>query len=286
MPCTPRQSARLGVTLISITASSRPSASAAGAPVRIDGLPDGLWHVRMRRVDAEGVAGVDAVGGFELAARPEPPPTLAPRPESKHPAGAVKFAWAASEGVDRYALQVARDAAFSDPVTAGPLDVPGTELTLELPQGRYHWRVRGIAADGHRGPWGDARTFEVRPDPLPPQQDRDADGSLVLTWGSAPSADVPVGQPAVRYQAELAADPGFTQIISRLDLDQPQWRLPPPRLGRAVPPGVAAEGPAYFRYRTIEPDGYVSRPSQTVRIDLPRDPVTPWLLLAPLLLGL
>jgi hypothetical protein len=33
MPCTPRQSPRLGVTLISITGSSRPSASAAGAPV-------------------------------------------------------------------------------------------------------------------------------------------------------------------------------------------------------------------------------------------------------------
>src|SRR6185437_12375543 len=33
MPCTPRQSARFGVALISITGSSRPSASAAGAPV-------------------------------------------------------------------------------------------------------------------------------------------------------------------------------------------------------------------------------------------------------------
>ena len=33
MPCTPSQSPRLGVTLISITASSRPSASAAGMPV-------------------------------------------------------------------------------------------------------------------------------------------------------------------------------------------------------------------------------------------------------------
>lgn len=264
---------------------------AAGAPVRIDGLPDGIWHVRMRRVNAFGVAGGDAVGRFELDARPEPPPTVAPRPASKHPVGPVAFAWAQAMDAQAYALEVARDAAFTQRVALVDA-IPGGGHVLHLPEpGRYHWRVRTIGPQDDRGPWGDAQVLDVRPDPLPPQSRRDADGSLVLTWGRLPgSEDGPAESsttgPQPRWQAELAADPAFEQLIARVDLDQPQWRLPPPRWGRAVPPGVAAEGLAYFRYRTIERDGYVSRPSQTVLVDLPRDPVAPWLLLTPLLFGL
>lgn len=267
---------------------------AAGAPVRIDGLADGIWHVRMRHISAAGLAGTDAVGRFELDARPEPPPTVAPRPASKHPVGAVGFAWAEALGADAYALEIARDAAFTQRVALVDAIQRGGHV-IDLPEpGRYHWRVRAIGPQDDRGPWGDAQVLDVRPDPLPPQARHDKDGSLVLTWGRLPgseeapagSASPPSGEPQARWQAELASDEAFQQLIARVELDEPQWRLPPPRWGRAVAPGVAAEGLAYFRYRTIEPDGYVSRPSQTVRVSLPRDPVAPWLLLTPLLFGL
>lgn len=284
---------------------------AAGAPVHLDGLADGIWHVRMRRIDAAGLAGPDAVGRFELDARPEPPPTVAPRPASKHPVGAVAFAWAEALGAESYALEIARDAAFTQRVARVDA-IQGSGHVLDLPEaGRYHWRVRAIGPQDDRGPWGDAQVLDVRPDPLPPQTRHDADGSLVLTWGRLPGSEQagseqagapPPGaspgerpserpserprEPQPRWQAELASDEAFQQLIARVDLDEPQWRLPPPRWGRAVAPGVAAEGLAYFRYRTIEPDGYVSRPSQVVRVSLPRDPVAPWLLLTPLLFGL
>lgn len=259
---------------------------AAGQPVRADGLPDGIWHVRMRQVDATGVAGLDAQGRFELDARPEPPALVSPRPAGKQSVGSVTFAWAQPLGVQGYALEVARDAAFTQRVALVDA-VSADSHSLPLPEpGRYHWRVRSIADGEGRGPWGEAQMVELRPDPLPPQSRHDTDGSLVLTWAAVPPAE---GEPAsapLRWQAELAADPAFEQILARVDLDQPQWRLPPPRWGRAVGAGVAAEGAAYFRYRTIEPDGYVSRPSQAMRVDLPRDARSPWLLLAPMLFAL
>ncbi|MDO9353494.1 MAG: FecR domain-containing protein, partial [Solirubrobacteraceae bacterium] len=46
---------------------------AAGSEVRIAGLDDAQWYVRARRIDAQGIEGIDAARPFVLKARPEPP---------------------------------------------------------------------------------------------------------------------------------------------------------------------------------------------------------------------
>jgi hypothetical protein len=90
--------------------------------------------------------------------------------------------------------------------------------------------------------------------------------SLQLSWG---------GRAEDKQEVELASDPQFTNVVARARLQQPQWDLPTPSSG----------GTYYFRYRSIEPDGFVTPYSATLTIEVPRDWRWLWLL-APLVLGL
>lgn len=238
-----------------------------GAEVRIAGLEDGTWFLRVRSISISGIEGYDATQPFELKARPEPPATLAPRPSGKLPVGKVRLAWAQNTEAGAYRVQVARDLGFQDLVfERGGLTA--TEVLADLPvAGGYHWRLASLrSVNGHldAGPWGDAQSFELRPDPAPPSSAVGEDGSLTLSWS---------GRPGDRYRVELALDPQFGTVLQRAELDAPQWQLARPTPG----------GKVYFRYRVLEPDGFVTPPSQTLAVEVPADLRGLWLLLLPLL---
>ena len=239
--------------------------SQPGTEVRIAGLPDGPWHLRARRLDARGLGGFDAARSFELKARPEPPASSRPRANAKQAVGAVEFAWARNVEAARVHLQVAADAGFAQPLIDRS-DLDGGEARAELPApGTYFWRVASVKADGDHGPFGDAQRFELRPNPEPPKGGLGADGkSIVLSWP---------GRPEDRQQVELARDPAFTDIVARAELPSAEWSVPTP----------SRSGTYYFRYRSVEPDGYVSPYSSTLSIEVPRDWTRLWPL-APLLL--
>ena len=233
----------------------------AGTDVRIAGLDDARWYLRARRVDAQGIEGFDASRAFVLKARPEPPAYRAPRADAKQSIGAVEFAWAANVAAPRARLQVASDAAFSTilldrdniegAVASAPFDMAGV----------YHWRLASVRADGDHGPFGDAQRFELRPLPEPPKGGPAADGkSLVFNWS---------GRPEDRQQVQLARDQNFTEIIAQDELKSAEWVLPTPGRG----------GQYFFRYRSVEPDGFVSPYSSTLSIEVPRDWSLLWLLL-------
>lgn len=240
----------------------------AGSDVRIAGLADGRWHLRMRRIDERSIEGYDATAAFELKARPEPPAPSRPRAEAKHPIGTVEFAWAPNAEAASTRLEIARDEAFRDLVVQrDALTAPGTRESFEQP-GRYHWRVASTRADGDRGPFGDVQRFEVRPDPTPPEGGLDADGKgLRLRWN---------GRDGDTHHVELARDREFTRMVAQADLDRPEWVMPVP-----AEPGVY-----YFRYRSIEPDGYVGPNSTPLIVEVPRRWDGWWWLLLPLLFGL
>jgi hypothetical protein len=255
---------------------------APGEPVRIAGLEDGTWHMRVRQISASGIEGFDATHVFSLKARPEPPASQAPRPRSKQPVGDVLFAWAPNAQAAMSRLQIARDAAFTQ-VLDQREGLSGDSLTLAVSQpGTYFWRVGSVAVTASGlsdpGPWGPAQQFEVRPLPTPPSGRYAEDGSLILSWGDV-DADAK-GQDGLRYAAELSLDEQFAVPIAKTELSAPQWRIKGP--GWHTEPGSIPEtGTAYFRYRTVEPDGYVSPPSAPLKVELPRDPRSPWLLLLP-----
>ncbi len=243
----------------------RDQVAPAGSELRVAGLDDGTWFLRLRRQDAIGLEGRDSVQSFVLKARPEPPASLAPRPDAKASVGPVEFSWAQSIDGGRVRLQVARDEAFTDIVTDQDA-LAGASTTVDLPDaGRYHWRLQSIRPDGDHGPFGDPLSFELRPLPAAPTGGLSPDGrTLALAW---------TGRPQDRQQVELARDPQFSDGVVRDELAASRWELARP----------SPDGAWYFRYRSVEPDGFVTGYSPTMRIDLPSD-WRPLLLLAPLLM--
>ena len=240
----------------------------AGTDVRIANLADARWYLRARRLDSQGIEGFDAARAFVLKARPEPPASNAPRSGAKQPAGKVEFAWSPNLEARSVRLQVARDAAFNDLVLQREDLTSSAERTEIAEPGSYFWRLASTRADGDRGPFGDPQHFELRPMPEPPTGGVAGDGkSLSLAWG---------GRPEDTQHVELARDPQFKEIVLQADLSTPQWSLPAPSPG----------GTYYFRYRSVEADGFVGPYSATLVIEVPRDWRLYLLILSPLLLTL
>ncbi len=238
-----------------------------GTDVRIAGLDDARWYLRARRVDAQGIEGFDASRAFVLKARPEPPAYRSPRADAKQSIGAVEFAWAANVAATRARLQVASDAAFNTVLIDRDNVADASSSALIDTAGVYHWRLASVRADGDHGPFGDAQRFELRPLPEAPKGGPSADGkSLVFSWGARPED---------RQQVQLARDEAFTEIVAQDELKTAEWVLPTPGRG----------GKYFFRYRSIEPDGFVSPYSSTLGIEVPRNWTPLWLLL-PLLFAL
>ena len=225
----------------------------AGAEVRIAGLDDAQWYLRARRIDTQGIEGIDATRPFVLKARPEPPAYRAPRAGAKQAVGAVEFAWAPNVDAPRARMQIAEDPAFTRLVKdQDNVDAAGLRADIAEP-GSYFWRLASIRPSGDHGPFGDPQRFELRPTPEPAKVARSADGSgLVFHWS---------GRAEDRQQVEFARDLEFTQIVSKAEVSGSEWVLPRPASG----------GRYYFRYRSVEPDGFISPYSDKLMVDLPRD---------------
>lgn len=225
----------------------------AGDEVRIAGLDDATWFLRARRIDEQGIEGFDASRPFVLKARPEPPAYRTPRANAKQAVGAVEFAWAPNAVAPRARLQVAQDAAFTR-IVRDQVDIDAPNQRAEIAEpGSYHWRLASIRPNGDRGPFGDPQRFELRPTPEPAAVVQSPDsGLLVFRWS---------GRDADRQQVEFAHDAAFTQIVEKSEVAGSEWQLAAPARG----------GRYYFRYRSIEPDRYVSPYSETLQVDVPRD---------------
>ena len=232
----------------------------AGTDVRIAGLADARWYLRARRVGEQGIEGFDAQRPFVLKARPEPPAGSTPRSRAKQSIGAVEFAWAPNVESRSVRLQVASETTFAQPLL-DQTGITADRFSREIvAAGTYFWRMASVRADGDQGPFGDPQSFELRPLPEAPQGGMAADGkSLVLSWG---------GRAEDKQQVELASDPEFKNLVAKDELTKPEWAVPTP--GRA--------GTYFFRYRSIEPDSFVSPYSSALKIEVPRDWRWLWLL--------
>ena len=236
----------------------------AGKEIRIAGLDDAQWHLRARRIDGAGIEGFDAARPFTLKARPEPPVYRTPRADGKQTVGAVEFAWARNTTAPRVRIQVAEDAGFTRMVVDRDA-VADTTLRADVSTpGIYFWRLASIRDNGDHGPFGDTQRFELRPMPATPSGRLAADGkSMIFKWS---------GRPQDRQEVQLARDAAFTRISAQATLDTAEWAVPAP-----------GSGHYFFRYRSIEPDGFIGPYSDPVDVNIPVD-WTPMMLLAPLLL--
>lgn len=211
---------------------------ADGGELRIAGLPDGNYLLRLRGIDSRGLEGLDGEHAFRLKARPEPPLPAEPAPRSRVFGDRVEFRWAPNPQAAGVRLQLAP--AGGD--FAAPLqdlrDLAGaTAVVGGLAPGRYAWRLASVRADGDQGPWQGAQEFELRPPApaLPPPAL--GDGRVRLAWQGAP------GQ---RYELQVARDAAFSELLLERRSEQPEvvfeWDQP---------------GDFFVRLRATEADGFV-----------------------------
>jgi hypothetical protein len=208
-----------------------------GDQLRIAGLPDGDYRLRVRGVDAVGLEGRDADLAFRLKARPEPPLPSSPGPGERRFGDRVEFGWAANADAGRYRLQLATDPSFAAPLRELD-DLRGLGTVIEgLAPGTYHWRLRSVRPDGDPGPWGDPGSFELRPaPPAPPAPSVDGRG-VRFAWE---------GLPGQAFDFQVARDAAFGALLFERRLSETAIELPRPASGRY-----------WVRLRAIDPDGFV-----------------------------
>ena len=223
--------------------------TSATPELRFADLPDGDYLLRVRAIDALGLEGRDAVHRFRLKARPEAPLPSAPQPKAVSFGSKAAFAWAANAEAPTYRLQLAATPDFRAPLR----ELPGLSgLTAELdglPPGTYHWRLASVRADGDQGPWGDPRSFELRPLPPTPKPPVVGDQAVTFAWDASP------GQ---TFEFQVARDTAFTQLVLQRRLSKPGIDIPLPGTGRF-----------WVRLRATDPDGYVGPYTTPQYFDVP-----------------
>ena len=231
---------------------------------RFADLPDGSYHLRVRGIDAEGLEGRDAVRGFRLKARPEPPFITQPGPKARVFGEGATFTWTASSVATTYHLEVATDEGFTHVLADRP-ELRGISQTENLQPGNYFWRIASRTADGDQGPFSETQSFIQRatpPVPPPPSMD---ENTLMFRW---PAGDVPVRQ----YQFQLARDRDFKEIVAEKTVTEPAVTLPRP------------EGGEYFvRVRGVEQDGFEGPYTAAQTFTIPH-PIR-WSIVIPMLLA-
>lgn len=233
----------------------------------VETLPDGVYELRVRGVDADGLEGREARAAFILKARPEPPLALAPAADAALVAERVRLEWTAQAEAARYRLQMAEEPGFAQPWLARE-DLEGTVLDVTPPPGRWHWRLASVRADGDVGPWSPARAF-TRSDPPPPppapalQTPRPTAQGRLLNWQAS-------ALPGARYEVQVSRDADFAQVWLQREVDSPEFLLELPAAGRH-----------HMRVRTLDADGRAGAWGATQTLDVPRG--LGWLWLLPLL---
>lgn len=220
---------------------------------RLDAL-----SLRLRPPEAHAAA----PAGAPVPGRPAAPRLLEPNAGAKAMVGEMLLRWLppaeAVAGSESFVVEVARDAAFARVVWRGAdLRVPRTRFeptasAFGSPEGAYFWRVAGVRADGERGPWSAAASFELRSMPRAPMAALSPDGLRIeLGWDQPPEH---------RVEAQLARDPAFREVAAEASFASDRGTLRRP-----------ATGTWYARYRTIDSDGFATPWSPPSRIEVAAD---------------
>ena len=186
-------------------------------------LPDGHYALRIRGIDDVGLEGLDAVGVFEVDARP-----FAPLPTGMSGGTLVReptpgFSWKPVEGVQSYRFELARDATFTQMLTRKQTDSAGIGLTEALRPGDYHWRVASVDPDGDQGPFSQPQHFSFRPAlaaPTAVEAPIVEDTTLVFTWQAV--------EHATAYRVQLAEDPAFARMVADTKVSGPRAEIKRP----------------------------------------------------------
>jgi len=219
--------------------------------VKLAGVPDGDYFLRVRPVDRDGIEGLDSQREFKVDAQPEPPFTQTPAADASVRADALRFRWTQPADIGRYRLRVAAkdkpDAPLFDQV------LTGTELapTPPLAPGAYTWRIASITDAGREGPLSLPLAFRVRPTPELATPEIEGQ-SMTFRWR---------GEPDERFEVEMAEDRDFDHPVQRVGVTGPEATFQKPL------PGVY-----YLRTRGFDADNQPEPWSPPQKTGLPPPP--------------
>jgi hypothetical protein len=209
-----------------------------GGRLKVDGLPDGDYFLRVSAIDKLGLEGLPRIVPFKLKARPVPP--FSSLPKAKLRAERVDFAWIDAPDANYYHLQVAKDAAFHEMLIDQP-QVSGLQFASDkLVPGKYWWRTASVTEHDSKidhGPFGDAQSFELfEPQKLAPIGDQGGN-EFSFSWPS---------EPGQKFLVQIGRDPEFKSLLLDKQTDHAEVRMPRPPAGTY-----------YVRVQATDPDGYV-----------------------------
>ncbi|MEP6389947.1 MAG: FecR domain-containing protein [Halioglobus sp.] len=209
--------------------------------VKLPTLADGKYFLRVRAIDGLGLEGMERQLDLIQAANPEPPVQLAPAEASAHTDKIPDLSWSAASQANLYHLQIARDARFNNIVIDQPsVDEIQYSHVGGAEPGTWYWRVASIDSNGHRGPFGAVRSFNVVEQPPAVQLDYNSTTeNIEISWSHTTSG--------VSYQVQIAHDKKFTRLISDETLSEPNYVLP-----------TTSSKTRYLRIRTVDSNGQVS----------------------------
>lgn len=227
---------------------------------RLGSLPDGHYWLRVRAIDPSGLRGFDAVHGFEVAARPEPPIVLSPTMDSRVRAMSIPAEWTRSADAASYRVRLWRQhPSGSEDLSEIMLTTPIIDQGEKSSQvklgshsaGRYVMSIATIDAAGREGPPSLPQSFRFEPAPtIGAAQSAFSARELILRWPAVPGVQ--------RYAYQWGGDADFDQVILEGELHEPVLKLPRPR-----------RGIYYFRVRVLDDPEFPAPFSATQEIVVP-----------------
>jgi hypothetical protein len=158
------------------------------ARLRIAGLADGDYFVRVRGIDEFGLEGAAATVRMRVRVRPDPPSLALPAERARLQGGSTELSWLPDPDAVSYVAQLAEDSAFR----ARPREWSGLRepkvAVADLRPGTYHWRVASTHRDGTVSRFSAVRTFQVDAPTAAPTPARRAREARVDVPANAPQA--------------------------------------------------------------------------------------------------
>ncbi|MCW8905641.1 MAG: FecR domain-containing protein [Sedimenticola sp.] len=151
----------------------------------------------------------------EAGEPPLPPRELLPAPRIEALPQEIEqlnwpITWQAAEGAVAYRAEIARDASFITLLWEQRVTAPRVPLP-DLPDGEYHFRVRGIDDIGLEG-LNRAERFILDARPQPPVPLSPANRALFR--GKQPTLQWSDSEDAANYRLQIARDPAFKRLLT------------------------------------------------------------------------
>jgi hypothetical protein len=219
------------------------------ARLRIAGMADGDYFVRVRAIDQFGLEGTGTILRMRIHVRPDPPSLALPPERSRLYGKSAELAWLRDPDAIGYVVQLAEDGVFRSGLREWiGLREPKVAAT-GLHPGSYHWRVASVLKDGSQSRFSTVRTFRLDPPPAPPAAPKLEGETLRFTW---------TGRPGQIFDLQVAADPDFQHVVEERHTNRPSVELPRP-----------LQGVYFARLRATELDGTVGPFTDATRFEIP-----------------